>query len=175
MSEGLLKAEVKSALEEIVKKCFYNNRMFDRMVSLISVKFVMPITGDIIHHRLAHLYPTIADIISDYMAQRNCTTIYGETPAGNQEYDSPLDCFNYMLELNLQLETIVNNAIKISYENGDYTTKVMLDKFLLNLIAVTDDLLLIVDKSTMYGDSEMSWMKFDHDIEDFNLKEGYFA
>lgn len=175
MSEGLLRAEVKSSLEDIISKCFYNNRMFDRMVSLISVEFVMPITGSIIHNRLAHLYPRIADFISDYMAERNCTTIYGATPVGDQKYDKPLDCFNYMLELNLELENSVKKAIKISNDLGDYTTKVFLDKFLMGLVSVTNDILLIVDKATMYGDSKMSWMKFDHDIEDFNLKEEYYS
>lgn len=173
MREGLLNAEVKSALEEIVTKCFYNNRMLDRIVSVLSVKFVMPVTGDIIHHRLAHLYPNIADLVSDYMAERNSTTIYGATPVGDQNYDSPMDCFNYMLELNLDLENIVKKAIKISDDNGDYTTKVFLDSFLRKLILITDDILLLVDKAEMYGSSHMSWMKYDNDIEDFYTREEY--
>ena len=173
MGEGLLTTEVKAALEEIVAKCFYNNRMLDRIVSILSVKFVMPVTGDIIHHRLAHLYPNIADLVSDYMAERNCTTIYNETPAGNQDYDSPLDCFNYMLELNLDLENIVKKAIKVSHDEGDYTTTVFLDSFLRMLIPITDDMLLLVDKATMYGNSNLSWMKYDNDIEDFYQREEY--
>lgn len=173
MGEGLLTTEVKAVLEEIVAKCFYNNRMLDRIVSILSVKFVMPVTGDIIHHRLAHLYPNIADLVSDYMAERNCTTIYNETPAGNQDYDSPLDCFNYMLELNLDLENIVKRAIKVSHDEGDYTTTVFLDSFLRRLILITDDMLLLVDKATMYGNSNLSWMKYDNDIEDFYQREEY--
>ena len=173
MGEGLLTTEVKAVLEEIVAKCFYNNRMLDRIVSILSVKFVMPVTGDIIHHRLAHLYPNIADLVSDYMAERNCTTIYNETPAGNQDYDSPLDCFNYMLELNLDLENIVKKAIKVSHDEGDYTTTVFLDSFLRMLIPITDDMLLLVDKATMYGNSNLSWMKYDNDIEDFHQREEY--
>lgn len=173
MSEGLLSAEVKSVLEDIVGQCFYNNRMFDRMVSLLSVRFVMPVTGELIHNRLAHLYPNIADLVSDYMAERNSTTIYKETPRGDQDYDNPIDCFNYMLELNLELEKIVKKAIMTSQEAGDYTTKVFLDSFLRKLILVTNDILLLVDKATMYGNSHMSWMKYDNDIEDFYTREAY--
>lgn len=173
MGEGLLNAKVKASLEEIIGKCFYNNRMLDRIVSILSVKFVMPITGNLIHHRLAHLYPNIADLVSDYMAERNCTTVYIATPTGNQDYDNPLDCFNYMLELNLDLENIVKKAIKISHDEGDYTTTVFLDSFLRKLILITDDMLLLVDKATMYGNSNSAWMKYDKDIETFYKREEY--
>ena len=171
--EGLLNADVKKALEDIISLCFYNNRMFDRMVSILSVTFVMPQTGNIIHHNLAHLYPQLADVISDYMDDRNCTTIYGSTPVGDQVYDSPLDCLNYMLELNLKLETTTKDAIKVADSAGDYTTKVFLDGFLRSLIIVTSNLLLLVDKMYMYGNNKTGWMKFDHDIEDFGFKGDY--
>ena len=78
-----------------------------------------------------------------------------------------------MLELNLDLENIVKKAIKISDDNGDYTTKVFLDSFLRKLILITDDILLLVDKAEMYGNSHMSWMKYDNDIEDFYTREEY--
>ena len=174
MKNGLLKDEMKEYLENIIGKCFLNNRMFDRMVSILSVKLVMPITGDIIHHKLAHLYPRIADLVSDYMAQRNCTTIYQQTPEGSQDYNNPIECFDYMLELNLSLEKEVKNAIKLADEINDYTTKVFLDDFLRKLISVTDTILLLDDKIGMYENNKNGWMKFDSDIEDFNIKGEYF-
>ena len=94
MSEGLISKKMKESLEKIISHCFYNNRMLDRICSILSVTFVMPITSNILHHNLAHLYPLLADKISDYMDSRDCTTIYGETPTGDQDYDTVLDCFN---------------------------------------------------------------------------------
>ena len=91
LSEGLLTIEIKEALEEIVKQCFYNNRIADRIASLLSVQFVMPATEKIIHSKYAHLMPILADVITDYMSARDCSAIYGETPIGNQEYNTPLD------------------------------------------------------------------------------------
>lgn len=166
---GLLNLNIKLSLEKIVKHCFYSNRMIDRICSLLSVKFVMPNTEKVVHPGLAHRYPALADDISGYMDDRGCTTIYGETPIGDQEYDAPIDCFNKMLELNLEMELLVKESITEAFNNGDYTTKAFLESFLLELISITKDILTVVDKAEMYGDSKADWMRFDHDFSDFNV------
>ena len=45
--EGLLSEKTKLVLEKIIQHCFYINRMADRMVSVLSVKFVMLRKSDI--------------------------------------------------------------------------------------------------------------------------------
>ena len=164
MSEGLISKEMKVSLEKIISHCFYNNRILDRMCSILSVTFVMPITSNILHHNLAHLYPLLADDISDYMDSRDCTTIYGETPIGDQEYDTVLDCFNKILEINLRLESLIKESIVLAQSINDYSTKVYLERFLLKILPITKDILLLIDKAEMYGNSDMSLMKLDHDI-----------
>ena len=47
--EGLLSEKTKLVLEKIIQHCFYINRMADRMVSVLYVKFVMQNTYNIIH------------------------------------------------------------------------------------------------------------------------------
>ena len=169
--EGLLTGEIKESLEKIVSHCFYANRITDRICSILSVSFVMPNTSNIIHHKLAHRYPVLADGISDYMDSRDCTTIYGETPRGDQEYGSYLDCFNKILEVNLDFERLVKEAIETAIKAGDYTTKIYLENYLLNIIPITKDILTLVDKAEMYGNNNSGTMKFDHDISDFNVFE----
>ena len=112
--EGLLSKKTKLVLEKIIQHCFYINRMADRMVSVLSVKFVMPNTSNIIHKNYAHWAPVYADLISDYMDSRDCTTIYGETPRGDQEYENPLDCINKALEMNIELEKLLKKSIETS-------------------------------------------------------------
>ena len=169
MSEGLISKEMKASLEKIISHCFYNNRILDRMCSILSVTFVMPITSNILHHNLAHLYPLLADDISDYMDSRDCTTIYGETPIGDQEYDTVLDCFNKILEINLRLESLIKESIVLAQSINDYSTKVYLERFLLKILPITKDILLLIDKAEMYGNSDMSLMKLDHDIVSFDI------
>ena len=169
MSEGLISKEMKVSLEKIISHCFYNNRILDRMCSILSVTFVMPITSNILHHNLAHLYPLLADDISDYMDSRDWTTIYGETPIGDQEYDTVLDCFNKILEINLRLESLIKESIVLAQSINDYSTKVYLERFLLKILPITKDILLLIDKAEMYGNSDMSLMKLDHDIVSFDI------
>ena len=167
--EGLISEKIKLSLEEIISHCFYINRMADRIVSILSVKFVMPKTAGIYHKGYAHWAPAYADIISDYMDSRDCTTIYGETIRGDQNYENPLDCFNKSLEMNLELEKKIKKAIEIAKADNDYTTLVFLQCALEKVIPITKDLLLLVDKLELYGDTAKDWMRFDKDIEEFEV------
>lgn len=174
MQEGLLTGEMKASLEKIVKHCFYCNRIADRIVSFMSIKFVMPISANIIHKNIAHMYlgDLGADGISGYMDSRNCTTIYGETPIGDQIYESPRECLNKILEINLEWENLVKDSIKLAHEEGDYTTVVFLQDYLEDIIPITADILTLVDKMEMYDDTKSGWMRFDKDILKFPVFEG---
>jgi ferritin len=171
MNEGLLTSSMKESLEKIVKHCFYCNRITDRIVSWMSIKFVMPTTANLIHPNLAHMYlgDSGADGISGYMDSRNCTTIYGETPIGNKEYDNPRECMNEILDINLEWENLVKESIKLAKEENDYATMVFLQHYLENIIEITKDILTLVDKIEMYEDSNSGWMKFDNDVVEFPI------
>ncbi len=169
MNIGLLDKEIKSSLENIVSHCFYSNRMLDRICSLLAVDFVMPITESILHPGLAHKYPSLADDITNYMADRDCSAIYGATPIGDKTYDSPLECFNEILTINLNLEDLIKESIILSLNKNDYTTKVFLESFLLTIIPITKDILTLVDKAEYYESISDNWMTFDRDIKKFNL------
>lgn len=170
--EGLISEKIKLSLEEIISHCFYINRIADRIVSVLSVKFVMPNVAELYHKNYAHWAPAYADKISEYMDARDCSTIYGATPAGDQSYDNPIDCINKSLEMNIELEKIIKKAIITADEEGDYTTKVFLENALLDVIPLTKDLLLLIDKMEFYGDTPKDWMKIDHDVNDFKIFGG---
>lgn len=169
MKEGLISADIKKSLEDIVRHCFYINRIADRIVSILSVKFVMPNLAELYHLNYAHWAPSYADKITEYMDARDCTTIYGETPIGNQEYEAPLDCLNKSLEMNLDLEVLLKNAIVVAKDESDYTTMVFLEEALRDVVPITKDILILVDKAEMYGDTSSDWMKLDHDVDKFPI------
>jgi ferritin len=163
----LINDKVNNKLNEIVKKLFEGNRILDRCMTEFSVKFAMNNTEGQLHPKLAHLYPKLADVISDYQSARDCLTIYGETPLDDSDYNSPLDIFNKILEYQEDLESLVAESIDTAKEDSDYTTKVVLDKFLLDIVPVMNQILLLVDKAESYKD----WMMFDADIEKFIILE----
>lgn len=172
--DGLLKPEVKSALEKIVGQCFINNRYADRIVSVLSVSYIMPNAANEIHHRIAHMYlnKNGADAIGDYMDSRNATTIYPATLLGNQEYGNAIECVETILRNQLDLEKVVQEAIKVARNNGDITTKNFLEKFLVDLIPYTSAAITLVDKAQQYNISDTrNCASFDHDFNTFGLED----
>ncbi len=164
----LISDEVNDGLNKIVQKLFEGNRIMDRAMSVLNIKFVMNKTVEQLHPKLAHLYPKLADVISDYQGARNMLTIYGLTPEDKTDYISPLDFFERLLDYMHDLESIVIEVSDVARENGDITTKIFLENFLITLIPVTNQSLLLVDKGELY---EKDWMAFDHRIEDFIVLE----
>lgn len=134
--DGLLKPEVKKALEDIIGQCFINNRYADRIASVLNVSFVMPNASNEIHHRIAHMYLNKdgADAIGDYMDSRNATAIYPSTLLGNQEYGNAIDCMAVLLKNQLDLEKKVQEAIEVAWDVKDITTRSFLENFLTNLV-----------------------------------------
>jgi ferritin len=162
--KGLIKDELNESLNELVGECFLGNRILDRMMSILNIKFVMNNTSKILHGGMAHKFPLLADMISYYQGSRNNLTIYPETPRAEEDYSSPFDLFtrfyNYMIELEDSVKEVIEQAIDIKDKN----TKVFLDNFLLNLNKYTEQAILLVDKSEAYKDN---WMDFDRDIDKF--------
>lgn len=161
---SLISESVNKELDGIVKTLFAGNRICDRGMSILSIKFVMNKTVSFLHSRLAHLYPKLADVVSDYQGDRNCLTVYGETPLDATDYESPSDFFERILEYMEDLESQCYDVLNKAQEDSDITTVVFLQKFIDMLIPVTSQCLLLVDKCEKYNND---WMRFDHDIEDF--------
>lgn len=170
--DGLLKPDVKKALEDIIGQCFINNRYADRIASILSVSFIMPNASNEIHHRIAHMYLNKdgADAIGDYIDSRNATAIYPATLLGNQEYGNAIECMAMLLKNQLELEKVIQHAIDVAKNSGDITTKSFLEKTLVNLVPYTAGVLALVDKAEQYNISDpKNCAAFDHDIDTFGL------
>ena len=161
---GLIKDNLNEKLDLIVQKLFEGNRVFDRIVNQLDIKFIMNKTSEILHPKLAHMYPILADSISEYQGSRNNNTVYGETPRDATEYISPLRVFERILGYQMELESSLKDAIEIAFEESDYVTLSFLQSFALQLIPYTKQSLLLLDKAKLYDDD---WMGFDRDIERF--------
>jgi ferritin len=163
----LINENVNESLNLLVGKCFEANRILDRIMSQLSVKFVMNRTSDILHPLLAHAFLDIADIVSDYQGSRNCMTIYPETPKDDTNYSTVSDIFTKILNCMEDLENIICEVIDIAKEENDRMTKIFLEHFLLQLNPFTSQALLLMDKINMYGNDSKSLMDFDRNIKSF--------
>ena len=165
--QPLIKDNLNNFLSLIVTKLFEGNRIIDRGMSILDVKFAMNNTVEFLHPKLAHLFPLKADNISEYQSSRNCLTIYGQTPLDDSDYIVPLDFFIKMLQYQQELESVVSEGIDLCKDEDDRMTKVFLESFLLGLIPITKQISLLIDKSEAYGNDSKSLMDFDHNVEDF--------
>lgn len=163
----LVSDKVNTGLNNIVHQCFLLNRLLDRQMSELSVKFTMNHTSDILHPLLAHAPLKLADFIGDYQDQRNALTAYRETPLDNTDYSNVLDMFEKFLDSMKELEDMIQEVINICDEEADLTTKVFLQDFLIKLIPFSAQAILLCDKIEAYGDTSFGRMMFDSNIKDF--------
>lgn len=164
MKKGLISNYLNDNLNSLVGECFLGNRILDRDMSILSVKFTMNNTVKYLHTGFSHLYPILADKISDYQGSRNNLTVYPLTPEDSSDYNTPYDLFNRFYEYQITFEESVKEVLKQSSDEGDYTTKQFLENFLIDLSKFTEQVILLCDKAEAYGDNYMS---FDKDIKRF--------
>jgi len=159
----LINQKMADSLYLLVSKLFDGNRMLDRMITVLNIKFVMSKTASIIHPKLAHAYPLLADAVGEWIESRNCMVVYLETPRDASEYINPQDLFKTYLDYSIELEQLIEEIILIAEEEKDRSTKIFLEGFLSKINKYTEQALLLVDKSNLYPDP----MDFDRDIESF--------
>lgn len=159
----LISEELNTEFSNLVGKLFALNRLCDRGVSVLSVVFAMNKSSEIIHKKICHLAPAIADLISEFQDGRGCLTIYPATPIGNSLYQTPKDFFQELFDFMVLFEGDVESVKGLAQENGDYASMVFLDSFMLKILPLTRQCLLLLDKINAYDDI----MLFDHNIEDF--------
>lgn len=158
----LISDNINSKLDEIVTKCFEGNRIADRGMSILAVKFAMNKSESILHPKIAHLFPALADKVSGYQDSRNCLTFYGVTPADRSDYDSPLEFFDKLYYFMLDLEALICDTVDMTEE--DHFTHAFLLEFSRSIAELTAQCQLLLDKATFHNGD---WMAFDHRIDEF--------
>jgi hypothetical protein len=166
---GLINENLNSELDTLVGQAFLGNRILDRAMSILNVKFVMNNSVKYLHTGFAHLYPLLADQISDYQGSRNNLTGYPDTPADFSDYDTPLSFFEKLLDYQVNYEESVKEVVKTAMDLGDFTTEAFLKSYLLTLNKYTEQIILLRDKAKEYGNNHMA---FDKDIKKFFLFGG---
>lgn len=159
--------EVKNVLTGIYGLLFIGNAKCDNMVGQLDVKFVMPNLAHFVHYKLAHKFPVMADVIGDYAADRNEYLPRPNVPAEAVEYSDIKKMFEDLLEYMADLEETVKAGIRLATDTGDYTTKVVLDGFLRDLIPYTSIVININDYIEMNGIEKHDLMDMDARIDRF--------
>lgn len=153
------------AVTELIKRCFDENRAFDRMVSVLGVDFACNNAAELIHKNIAHAFPALADDISAKCLERyNVSVKYGETPAAEEDYSGVEELIAKMRDRSLDFQIALMGACKVAWENNDIHVYSDLIEILRGYNDIVEQLILLYDKIKAYGDNVMA---FDHDIAMF--------
>lgn len=166
----LLSDRMAMELENLMGMCFVGNRIADRAQSQLKVKFVMPITGDIVHLQFAHKMPLVADQIADYCDSRNYAVNYPATPKDYTDYSNTKEVFDKLLEYMLDLEKQTGNVMELALAERDKMTYKFLNDFLMGLNEYTKMMLSFVDYIETNGYTPKDNRMMDYSIKKFLKK-----
>jgi adenylosuccinate synthase len=148
---------------------FHINRILDRIVSVMSVKFACVKSSEIIHKKYAHAFPMLADKISEIQDSFNVLTDYLDTPKDVSDYNSLEEMFQKVLDNILEANDLITGCIEICIETKDYNVKASLENFLsVEFIKYIRQSIILRDKAKLYGDNVLS---FDRHIDSFFVLE----
>lgn len=156
--------ETISGLYELIKECFVYNRLVDRMVSVLGVKFACNNSADLIHHGIAHYFPVLSDEIGERCLERyNIDVIYGATPAGDADYNSVEQILTDLEEYTISFQSMMMGVCKIALDHYDYQVFADLQDLLKDYNKIVEQTILLKDKIGIYGSNIAS---FDAHIKD---------
>src|SRR5574344_716469 len=152
-------------LNLIVGSLFALNRLFDRAMSVLAVKYKALNSAKILHPSLAHQFPLIADSVTEIQQKRNMLSRYPATPEGNQMYDSPLQFYEIALEEFHKLEDLIEDTLDVAILEKDHVVKAFLDGLLIQWSSYIETMENIVYVCRNDGNDTKSQMQFDDEIE----------
>ena len=153
-----------NAVYELIGQCFFNNRIIDRMVSILNTKFAYNQTANLVHHGIAHYYPALSDLIGEKCLERyNIPVYYAATPEGGQDYSSVIEIIKDLEKVNIEFQSMMMGCAKIAFDNNDIHVYADLLDLLEDVNKVVEQVILLSDKIDIYGDDPA----YDHDIPDF--------
>lgn len=161
-----LSDKTSQALDILVGQYFSLNRVFDRAVSWMEVEFAMPNAANIIHHKLAHLWPLMADTVSDFKHQWNVTTVYPATQAASQGYENLEDMTDHLLNNTLFVYDVIKQTYQIAKEEGDFNANAMLQKLMQDMNKVVAQIILLNDKAKQMS---TAYDEYDRHIDSWGI------
>lgn len=161
-----LSEKTSQALDELVGLYFDANRSFDRAVSIMQNKWTMPQAAEIIHQKLAHLFPLLADVVSGFKDECNVATIYPETHRDSRDYSNLLDMMETLLKEILSIYEAIKITHKLAKEEGDLNACVMLEDLTSKMTKVISQIYTLRDKAEQMP---TEYDKYDAHIDDWGI------
>lgn len=148
-----------SKLDELSQRFFWMNKKIDRMKSVLDVSFTMPILAGLVHEKLAHMYPLLADKVSDIQEMFNYDANYLGVEAATEYYDSVQEMMEKLYEWTLETNNLIREAANVALSEGDFNVYTRLLDIADEYSNYVSNAILLRDKAEGYGDELMSMDK----------------
>ena len=119
-------------MNELVRKCFDANAIIDNLAYNLDFYYYNQI-AEVVHHKVAHVMPVWADIVSDKMLELSARPVR----KGIGEYDADIpnlkEIFKILLETFYDIREFTRNLIESADMNGDDEVRIFGEEFLMRV------------------------------------------
>lgn len=120
-------------LNMLLQKSFDCNAQADNLAYNIDYTRY-PLIVDVYHHSFAHIFPQLADVVSDLMIKLNARPVRLGLPTYENEYLSLLDIFIDNDRMAEEYRQEIRKTIDIADMNNDYEVRIAMEDFLFKFL-----------------------------------------
>lgn len=142
-----LSEKTSEALDQVYGAFFDLNATLDRVASLMLNVWTMPQASDIVHHKISHLMPLLADDISAIKDNYNMTSGRPEVHRDYRTYTDLSDMFETVLKEFGEVYEMIKMVDGIAHETGDFNVHGDLVKFIQKFNIVIGQVITLRDKA----------------------------
>lgn len=165
----LISERTSQSLDELYGSFFDLNATLDRVVSVMLNKFSMPQASNIIHLKIAHTTPLLADMISEIKDNYNISSIRPEVHRDDRDYDNLLDMFETVLKEFSEVYEMIKMTDDIAVASKDLNVHADLLKFITTYNKVMGQIYTLRDKAVQMP---TGFDTFDRHITSWGIGDG---
>lgn len=161
----LISKETCKDLDTLYGQFFNLNSLFDRAVSVMLNDWAMVQASDIIHHKLAHLFPLMADMVSEIKDNYDESSVRPELQAHTETYDNLAEMFDRLLDECVATYDMIRLVNKCALEHNDFNVHVELTVLMRSFNKIIGQMLTLNNKAHQIEDFDT----FDFRIKDWGI------
>ena len=162
----LISKETSKDLDTLYGQFFNLNSLFDRAVSVMLNDWAMVQASDIIHHRLAHLFPLLADKVSEIKDNYDISSVRPVVEAHTEDYSNLADMFDTLLDECVATYDMIKLVNKGALERDDINVHAELMSLVIDFSKIIGQILTLDNKAHQMSED---FDTFDEHIDDWGI------
>lgn len=144
------------SLQELVRLSFDCNAQADNFAYNIGYAG-FPNMEDVFHHSFAHIFPNLADIISNLMIKLNIRPVRRSLDGHEKQYANLKDLFNDNVYMVNAYRSAIKRVIDIADLNEDYEVRIEMEDFMAKFLPYVKQANLWYQFAERYGKDEITF------------------